>query len=681
MLATLVALVWIWFYGKTSMTAWQEPVVYSGDALETLARIKAAAEGDWLPFWSNVIQNLGEPWGANWNTYAEADKPLFALLGWLSRYLGLSLTANLALLFAHLGAAFAFYGGARILRVRGEWALAGAVLYACSNYTFYRGLPHFGLALNWTVPLALVTTWLVAGSHVLLRRYRWLGFGTAAALGMGSPYYLFAYLQLMVLALLWQVLGERRRANLLQGAISIGVALGVFAVLNLPQALARSRDKQLDPIVRDYRGTETYALKPLEMFVPPRDHRADALAMYGRRYDRWSFGRIEDRSSYLGLAGITSLVLLVGVTLHRVALRSGARLPAPFWQLLWILCFASIGGLGNAMAFFLRLQAFRATNRFSIFILALALLFAALWASRALRGRQRWVSGLAAAGVLLVGLWDQVPRPLSGAPRAQIAARARDDQEMGRWLKKYLPDRARVFQLPVIGFPEVIPPGTMRDYEHFRPYLATSGLGFSYGALKNRARGRWQRDVAQLPVPEFVRALEAAGFTALYINKKGMGDGAQDLLRKLAEAGYTPAFQDQEQVQTIVLLRSAEQLSAPLARRPTFGRGWVLKPQHPEWPRRAEGSAWLAYFNPLDRPLRVELVLQLSGTAAMEVWLNGQKLTRTMAGGAQKVTLGSNLDLSPGTNQIELLPADPAPGDSPTGFTLHRLDWKIEMPP
>lgn len=663
------------------MTAWQEPVVYSGDAFETFVRIKAASEGDWLPFRSNVIRNLGAPWGANWNTYAEADKPLFAVLGWLSRHLGLFLTANLALLFAHLGAAFAFYGCARILRVRWEWALAGAVLYACSNYTFYRSLPHFGLVLNWTVPLALVTTWLVAGSRVLLMRYRWLCLGTAAALGMGSPYYLFAYLQLMALALLWQVLGARRRQNLLQGAASIGVALGVFAVINLPQWIARSRDRQLDPIVRDYRGTEAYALKPLEMFVPPREHRADALAMYGRRYDRWSYGRIEDRSSYLGLAGIISLVLLVGVTLHRAAARSGVRLPAPFWQLLWILYFASIGGLGNALAFFLRLQVFRATNRFSIFILALALLFAALWASRALRGRRRWVSALAAAGVLLVGLWDQVPRPMTGAQRAQIAARARDDQQMGRWLEKNLPDRARVFQLPVLGFPEVTPPGTMRDYEHFRPYLATSRLRFSYGALKNRARGRWQRELAQLPVPQFVRALEAAGFAALYINKKGLGDEAQDLLRNLAEAGYTPAFQGPEEVQTIVLLRPAKQPRAPLARRPTFGRGWVLDPQHPEWPRRAEGSAWLAYFNPLDRALRAELTLQLSGAASVEVWLNGRKLDQTPPVTGRETVLVPHLDLLPGTNQIELRPDDPAPRRGSTGFILHHLDWKIAMPP
>jgi hypothetical protein len=309
LLAAIVAAVWVWFYGKTSLVAWNYPVSYAGDALETFARIKAAAEGDWLPFQTHLITRLGAPFGANWNTYAVADLPLFAVLGGLSRYLGMFATANLALLGAHLAAALAFYGVARLLRARIEWALAGAALYACSNYFFFRSFAHFSLVLAWTVPLALLATWLVAGGQRLLARHRWLIFGTAIALGMGSPYYLFAFLQLMALAWLWQVLGTRRRENLVVGAEAIGLALAVFVVLNAPQWLARLRDQQLDPIVRDYRGTELYALKPLEMLVPPAGHRADWLAMFGRRYERWSFGRIEGYSPYLGLVGIASVAL------------------------------------------------------------------------------------------------------------------------------------------------------------------------------------------------------------------------------------------------------------------------------------------------------------------------------------------------------------------------------------
>jgi len=134
--------VWLWFYDKATLSSWSLPVSYSGDSLEAFARIKAAAEGDWLPFQTHLITRLGAPFGANWNTYAEADLPLFALLGWLSRHLGLFETANLALLLAHVGAALAFYGVARIFRARIEWAAAGAALYACSNYFFFRSFAH-----------------------------------------------------------------------------------------------------------------------------------------------------------------------------------------------------------------------------------------------------------------------------------------------------------------------------------------------------------------------------------------------------------------------------------------------------------------------------------------------------------------------------------------------------------
>ena len=677
LLAALVGAVWLWFYDKTSVAAWSYPVAYSGDALETFSRIKAAAEGDWLPFQTHLIQRLGAPFGANWNTYAEADLPLFAVLGWLSRYCGMFVTANLALLLAHIGAALAFYGVARLFRAREEWAFTGAALYACSNYFFFRSFAHFSLVLAWTVPLALVSTWLVASGRRLLARHRWLCLGTAVALGMGSPYYLFAYLQLMALAWLWQALGARRRDNLIMGAEALGVALAVFAVLNAPQWIARSRDRQIDPIVRDYRGTELYALKPLEMLVPPREHRADWLAMFGRRYERWSFGRIEGYSPYLGIAGIASLALLGGVALRRAAVRRGAQLPAPFWQVLWILLFASIGGLGNVLAFFARLQVFRATNRFSVFILALALMFAVLWLSRQLRRWPRWISLAGAAGVLAAGLWDQVPMPLTAAQRQEIVARVNGDQQIGRWLEEQLPAGAMVFQLPVLGFPEVPPPGTMRDYDHFRPFLATNHLRFSYGVLKNRARGHWQQELEKLPVPQFVRELEAAGFSALYVNAHGLPGGAKPLLDKLAAAGYPEHFDGPEHVQMIVRLHPAGQPQMPLARAPTFGRGWVTNLQSPDWPRRAEGPAWLAYYNPLDRPLAADLALTLSGSDPVAVWLNGRELWRAVPGSAARIVPLPRLTLSPGPNQIELRPVGLDGSDATVGFALHQLDWKV----
>ncbi len=676
-LAALVAAVWVWFYSKTSVSAWHFPVSFAGDSLETFARIKAASEGDWLPFQPHLIQRLGAPFGANWNTYAETDLPIFAVMGWVSRYLGMFETANLALLFAHMGAALAFFSAARVMRARVEWAVAGATLFACSNYFFFRSFAHFSLVLAWTVPLALVSTWLVAGSHRLLQHHRWLCLGTAMALGMGSPYYLFAYLQLMALALLWQSLATRRKENLIMGVETIAVALAFFCVLNAPQWLERSTDRQLDPIVRDYRGTELYALKPLEMLVPPRDHRADWLAMFGRRYDRWSFGRAESYSPYLGLMGIAAVGLLALVAIRRAAARPARRLPAPFWQILWILLFAAIGGVGNVLAFFARLQVFRATNRFSIFILALALLFAAIWLSGRLRRWPRWVSIAAALIVVAAGLWDQVPARLAPDDRQKITAAVERDREMGRWLEAHLPPGAMIFQLPVLGFPEVPPPGTMRDYEHFRPYLFTHHFRFTYGALKNRARGHWQRELAELPIPQFIQQLETLGFAALYIDGRGLQDGGVSMREKLHAAGYQEEFDPPGRNRMIVRLRPANQPQLPLATYPTFGRGWVQNLQNPDRPQRAEGPAWLAYYNPFDRPLSAELNLTLSGTGPIAVRLNDRELLRSAscATGPQSVSL-PRIALAPGRNEIELRPLPSASGDV-QGFALQAMDWKV----
>src|SRR4051812_43108631 len=181
------------------MASWQIPTDYRGDSLEILARIEAAREGDTIPLRAQWISRLGAPFGANWSAYPASDLPLVWLLGQVARVTGVFAAANLALLLATVTAALSFYGCARWLRVRWEWAFASALLFAFTFQTFGRGLPHLFLVFSWTVPPALLTSGLVAGS-------RRLKFGsssglfcviTATVIGAGNPYTLFLFLQLL----------------------------------------------------------------------------------------------------------------------------------------------------------------------------------------------------------------------------------------------------------------------------------------------------------------------------------------------------------------------------------------------------------------------------------------------------------------------------------------------------
>lgn len=619
LVAAAAALIWVAHYDRWTPASWQLPTDYYVDAQETLARLKAASEGDLVPLQPQVIDRLGAPFGASWNAYPTPDKPLMLALGALVHAVGLYAAANLGLLLAQVSSALAFFLVARSLACRWEWSAAGALLFACTYSTVHRGLSHFSLVFTWTIPLGLWAVWLVAGSRRLeWRRAGAAGcLGAAVALGTSNPYNLLFWLQLMGWAVVIQWLGPRRRANLQVGVASIAVALAALFVVQAEGWLYVEDTEALPLLARNYAGTEMYALKAVELFIPPAYHAWDWLAFFGHRYLRWSGWRGEAFLPYLGLVGIAGFIWLLFVTVRRIVDRR--PLPGQALSVGWILAYASVGGVTNLLALYLGFQVFRATNRGGIFISAIVLFFVVLRLSRLSRRWPAWGRAGAAAVVAGFGVLEQLPRRDAAADRQTLAAQVQADRDFGRRLEAALPAGARVFQLPVLGFPEVATPYQLGDYEHFRPYLASETLRFSYGAAKARARGRWQQELEARPVPELVRRLEDYGFAALYINRKGYADRAEALLRDLAALGYPRRLEGAKGDQVVVLLRPVSDPRPPLSEAMTLGRGWHQRTDGGV--RWAYGPAALSYFNPYAQPIRVDLRLTLQGVNPRRVVL------------------------------------------------------------
>ena len=660
LLVCVTTLVWVAHYERWTLASWQLPTVYSGDAPEILAQMQAAADGDMWPLRSKIIHRLGAPFGAYWNGIPTPDRPLLLLAGALSHGIGLFAAANLMQLLASVSAALAFYFTARWLRCRWEWAWVGALLFAFTYHTFHRGLGHFSLTFSWTVPLGLLAVWLVGRS----RRLEWRGagavvcLGTAVALGVSNPYNLFFWLQLMAWALIAQWFDRRRRLNLLIGMTAMAVAVAAFVASHLEVWVHVQEPQGLPLVARNYGGTEMYALKPMEMFIPPTFHRWEALAFFGHRYVRWSEWRGESFLPYLGLVGIVGLGWLCAVAVRRVLARRAV--PGQVLSIGWLVAYSTVGGLTNLAALLGGFQIFRATNRVAIFISAIALIFLVARLARLTARWPAWGSLAAALTVAIFGVLDQVPQEDTAAQRAEIVASVSSDQKLGRELEAALPAGAMVFQLPVLGFPEVTPPFRLAQYELFRPFLNTHTLRFSYGAAKFRARSRWQRDLENVPTATLVRRLESYGFAALYLNRKGYEDRAERLLRELSALGYDRRIESVRGQQVVVLLHPGPRPVLPLGRALTFGRGW--HPRIEAGTRWANGNAVLSYFNPYAHPITADLRLTLVSVSDREIALeHGKRLLHTMRiGSAPTVVHLPKLVLAPGVNRMALRTPDPA---------------------
>jgi phosphoglycerol transferase len=320
---------------------------------------------------------------------------------------------------------------------------------------------------------------------------------------------------------------------LMSGLSSIGATVFAFVLINLNPWLYQARAGQNHgAIVRQFQWVEIYALKALDLFVPPLHHHWQLF----RQFAQWrsSVALLHDEGSYVGIVGAVALAILVVSAVHAAIKSNSLRVPVPAWQVLWIFVFFSTGGL-NAIAASMGFTYLRAGCRLSIVILAVSLLYAAEWASRRVGRSLFSVLTVGTCCVLIV--FDQVPRSLSAEERAFIARSVSSDQKFVADMEAVLPEGSMVFQLPVMDFPEA-PLRTVTSYDHLRPYLYTRHLRFSFGSMKGRPREQWQHEIEKLELPDSVTEIKNRGFAGIYVSRIGYSENASALEQNLRALGY-----------------------------------------------------------------------------------------------------------------------------------------------
>jgi hypothetical protein len=533
LLALVIVVVFCAAYDRTTVEAWQTPIWYRGDVLFLLSYLKAARDGHVIPGGSLFVPELNAPFGANWNDHPRTLRPLFLLGGLLARWLGLFATLNLMLLVAHVLAGLALFFVARYFRARREWALAVGLAFGLSHFLFWRTLDHLDLAFCWHIPLCvMVVTWAftrrgIAGPSKRLA----VALAITVVTAFHNPYYSALFAQFLLLGALAQFLrGERRKTA--APVLLVGV-LAAFFLLDHAGTLAFELRHGSSPgASRAYGGLERYALKPLELFVPPLGF---GLADWGRlAREHWQHRlyRGEGGSQYLGLVGAATLVWLGALALARSLRRPPKAPPPSVLAVAWILAYSVIGGLNQVLGLF-GFFWLRGTNRFSVWILALVLLYLA---TRRVRPRTLSLALAALAAVLCVA--DQVLMYGNREPFRLTRQAVDADRSFMAGVESTLPAGAMVFQLPVIEFPEGQPLPGIGEYEPLRPYLLSDRLRFSFGSDKGRRREAWQAAVAAQPPAALVATLEACGFSGLLVDRRAYGGDDGELLAELAASGH-----------------------------------------------------------------------------------------------------------------------------------------------
>ena len=578
LLLVVVGLAWCAGNDRWSAASWGVPTAYlepdKGDVVHALAMMKAVGEGEFVPLaWKNVGR-LGAPNAANWNDWPLVEELLVVFYGLLGSLFGLFAGLNVGTIVAHLSAAVAFYAVARWEDCDRTWAFVAALAFGLAPFIFAQSPFHITTEYVWHVPLFLpIWRWIAAEPGIVWgsRRF-WFAVAVGFITGLQSPYWTNIFCQLTLLgagAMYWR----HRSWPAFRSALAvIGAAAVAFALMNLDTWTYRlAEGPNPGALSREYKWMEIYGLKLVDLVIPPVTHHSNTFAAFATAHRIGDPAKgippaspLQDEGSYLGIVGLLALGWLVWTAVSDAVKGRANDLPLAAWQVLWIVICFTTGGL-NAILGAFGFTLFRTGQRYSLVILAIVLLYAAqrltAWhkagATRSGPGGTSLGTLAAAAAICGLILWDQVPRAPSAEVTATIARQVAADREFTEKIEAALPVGAMVFQVPVMEFPESPMPG-VPSYDHFRPYLFSKHLRYSFGSMKGRERERWQpavqgkffegatldREAGVIRVnPANARAavdeLKRLGFSAIYVNRNGFPDRGKGIEEALLELGYT----------------------------------------------------------------------------------------------------------------------------------------------
>jgi phosphoglycerol transferase len=675
------------------------PFAYGGDGMITLTWAKSIVETGW---WM-TNPHLGAPYQSEIHDFpANATFQFLVLRGLRWFITDYAVLVNVYFLATFPLVALTGLAALRGLGVSYGSALVGAVLYAFLPYHFWRGEAHLVLSGYYLVPLAILSiVWVGRGEPILLVRneetgrltWDWRSGKTlfslvlCALLGLDWPYYpYFACYFLLVAGVAGRSKGDS--LALWRGMILTGVVALTFALNLIPNALYRYHNgPNLAP---DHEGKrswvegEAYALKPVQLLLPAPNHVLPGLRRLHDKYYSGTTLPSEGDSIALGTVGAVGLLFVLACA---VCCRRSERPRGDLYYLLGLLAiagilFGTVGGFGSMLSL-LTVPAIRCYNRISLFLGFFALVgIGCLLDELRRRGTAGRMGRLVTASLLpcllVAGIVDQTGE-IYLRPYSAVKQEYASDAAFVARIEALLPEEAMIFQMPYVGFFSANSTrGQMQPYSHFRGYLHSRHLRWSFGAMHGRYADALHAEIANRPLEESVRYLAQLGFAGIYVDRLGYVDNGQaveEQLRRFLEA--EPIVSDNGRLSFFSMRHYGEQLqerfdpaawsrlqSACLtAPRIVPGSGFFAEQEgdSPRW-RWCGETGRLSLVNPTHHAaiMQLRFVAKTAASTSGMLQIRGPILSETIPIDAVGKPYVKTLEVPPGTQVLRFTCTAPA---------------------
>ncbi|MGA2933643.1 MAG: hypothetical protein ABSD81_00625 [Methanomicrobiales archaeon] len=550
---TILVLTWVFKLWTADITI---PWGYQGDGLLASMLVKGVVDNGWI--WQNPF--LGMPGGQLLYDYPflnSLDFLIFKLFSLFTKNYGLILNSFFLLTFPLTAITSMFV--CRELKMSYITSIVVSVLFTFIPYHIFRGEGHLFLASYFMVPLMiLVALWVYLEKDLLFKKDE----NNSIHWNVTNPKFLisvvicivgactFTYYPVftcffLLIAGFAAYFSQKNKYALLTALIFICVIGGTILVNYAPSLMYQQENgKNINVGVRVPWESELYGLKIIQIILPIYGHRIPFFSSVSQLYSTTSPLVTENTLSSIGFIGSLGFLFTFIWIFFKVTSGNAANMTNRFKILTGVSLFsvsavllATIGGFGTIFNYAISPQ-LRAYNRISIFIAFFALIafFISLEVLRdkyLISKAKRTIFYGILIVILLGGIMDQTHDYMS-PPYGAVKTIFQQDDHFIKQIESVMPENAMIFQLPYVAFPESPPVYNMTDYNHFRGYLHSEKLRWSYGAIRGRLTDQWQKEVTQKGTIDMVDNLSVAGFSGVYVNTDGYADFGRDITSNLS---------------------------------------------------------------------------------------------------------------------------------------------------
>ncbi|HEX3248248.1 MAG TPA: hypothetical protein VHS05_02385 [Pyrinomonadaceae bacterium] len=543
--AVALCLLILFLFLKLWRTDLRIPLFYSGDTIFYQTVVKGMIDNGW--YWQNRF--VGAPGGLLMYDFPWIDSTVAVFL-WLISFFthNAGLVLNIFYLLTYpLVAASSLYVF-RHFNFSYAISLFSSLLYTFLPYHFLRNENHLILSAYYAIPLVvMVLLWITAQEFSLRTKKFLVSAVICIVIGSSGVYYPFFSCFMLLVAGIIGALKFQKLKPLLTAAVLIAITATTVAINLSPTLIYKFRHGEATAMKRDPAGAEVFALKISQLLMPITGHRIVALDAIKKFHNQNTLVTENDAAALGFIGSLGFLGLLVQLLSRKELVTSttpGLLSDLSRLNILAVL-FGVISGFGFLFAVLIS-SSIRCYNRICIFIAFFSLMAIAIGLEKIYpkTSKARGIFYVLLAVALIGGVLDQTS-PAYVQDFATRKAEYQSDKEFVNRIEASVPPGAMIFQLPYVPFPEFPPLQKMIDYDHFRGYVHSRNLRWSYGTMKNRDGDRALQLLSTLSTEELVKTIVFGGFEGIYVDRFGYEDNGAALEAELSKLLQTESLRSQ----------------------------------------------------------------------------------------------------------------------------------------